>query len=257
MERKLLLPIGLILAAGMLFLMALPAAASPQTQAYYQTPTPGTDGRIVYTVQSGESCLSISLLTGVDITQLKLLNNLDDECLLTPGQELVLGVVELQEPTEGPSPTPTIPLPTPTPFNGTGEICVNLFADMNGNAMAEENEGLIASGAISIVDKKGLVSLTGTTKLDESTCFGDLPEGDYNISVAPPEGFNPTTTMNYPLSLKAGDLSILDFGAQASSAIQTESDGQSGRSSILGIMGGILILAGIGIGIYFGRTLKK
>ena len=124
MRQKIFLSIGLLLTSGLLFLLVLPAAANPQSPAYYQTPTPGPDGRILYIVKPGDSCLSISLLTGMDITQLRLLNNLDEECFLSEGQQLLLGIIEEEQPTAGPSPTPTQPLPTPKPFNANGQIYV-------------------------------------------------------------------------------------------------------------------------------------
>jgi len=34
--------------------------------------------------------------------------------------------------------------------------------------------------------------------------------------VAVPEGYNPTTVMNYALTVNAGDQALLDFGAQVS-----------------------------------------
>ena len=99
-------------------------------------------------------------------------------------------------------PTETPLLPSPTPFQGNGEVCVILFNDINGNAVAEEGEAAIPNGAIDISDRMGRVSQTGTTSgsIEEPTCFQDLPEGDYNISLAVPDGYNPTTRMNYAQS---------------------------------------------------------
>jgi LysM repeat protein len=102
-----------------LFLFALgsmliqPASAAPQSQVYYYTPTPQPDGRVLYTVKEGDSCISIALLNNITEEQLRSLNNLaGDDCLfLIPGQQLLLDVVE-QQPTAGPSPTPTSILPS-------------------------------------------------------------------------------------------------------------------------------------------------
>jgi hypothetical protein len=108
-----------------------------------------------------------------------------------------------------------------------------------------------------LTDKKTGTPKTQTTSATEATvCFKDLPEGDYNISVAPPQGYNPTTAMNYPLHLQAGDISYVDFGAQLSSAAVTPPPSQGGRSPLLGILGGVLVLAGIGLAIYF-KFLSK
>jgi hypothetical protein len=257
MKTRLFLLTTLIL-FGLLAVLAVPAAATPQEpQSFYQTPTPGADGRIIYIVKPGDTCLSISLLSGVNLNDLRQLNNLNEECLLTEGKQLLLGIVTEPTATPGPSPTPTAPLPTPTPFNGNGEICVFLFEDLNGNAMAEEAELSIAGGAVSVTDREGEVSLTGqTTAQLEPLCFSDLAEGEYNISIAPPEGYNPTTGMNYPLTLRAGDRSILDFGAQLSSEAQPLAPSEGGRSPVLAIVGALMLLAGIGLAVYFWRLRK-
>lgn len=252
--KKLVFIFGLCLTLGMVLRLASPAAASSQQpQIYYQTPTPGPDGRVIYTVQAGDSCLSISLLTGVDINQLRTLNNLDLDCNLIEGQKLLLTIIEEPTATPGPPPTETPIVPTATPFLGNGQICILLFEDINGNAMAEANEPPIAGGAVSISDSSGKVSLTGaTTASAEPLCFENIPEGEYTVSVAPPEGYNPTTRTNYPLKLFAGDSSTLDFGAQLSSKAPIEPSENEGNSSpLLGILGGLLVLGGVGLGVYF------
>ena len=84
---------GLLALCGLFGLLAAPAAAAPQAQIYYSTPTPDVDGRIVYIVKPGETCLSISLLTGISLNDLRTLNNLNEDCLLRENQQLLLAVV--------------------------------------------------------------------------------------------------------------------------------------------------------------------
>ena len=84
-------------------------------QVFYYTPTADSNGRIIYIVKSGDTCISISLLTGLSMDELRLLNDLtDEECSLYEGQELLLGIAESPTETAGPSPTPESLLPTPT-----------------------------------------------------------------------------------------------------------------------------------------------
>lgn len=255
---------GLILVSGFVLVISAPVLASPPSQVYYQTPTPDADGRVIYTVKGGDSCLSISLLTGLDINQLRSLNNLNEDCALLDGQKLVLAVITEPSATPGPSPTPTPPQPTPTPFNGNGQICVLLFGDINGNAIAETNELGIAGGVVSVSDNQGRVSLTGNTTSEVDAdgvpipvCFDNIPEGEYNISVALPEGYNSTTIMNYALKLNAGDQSTVDFGAQPNSAAEPAATGGGGRSPVLAILGALLILGGGGLGAYFVLLRRK
>ncbi len=258
MNKKLLFPFSLLLLGLVLVMAVMPVSAQPAAQAFYQTPTPGPDNRVVYIVQAGDTCLRVSLLTGIELGELRTLNNLDEECMLSEGQELVLAIIE--QPTAAPevTATPGPAQPTPELFNGTGQICVLLFADVNGNALAEPDEGSIAGGAISISNTTGDVSLTDMTdNSGEPTCFDEIPEGEFNVSVAPPEGYNATTAMNYPLKLVAGDSSVLDFGAQISSAAVPVPVSEGGRSPVMAIIGGVLILGGIGLGVYFGLSQRK
>jgi len=243
----------LLLGAGLF--MAQPAAANSVSQVVYQTPTALPDGRVVYIVQEGDTCLRIQLLTGVTIEQLRTLNRLDQECTILPGKELLLAVITPQPtPTQNPNLTPTPLLPTPTPFSGNGQVCVLLFNDVNGNTMREEGEQPLAGGAVSITERQGKVSRTSTTAASADPVCEEVPEGDYNISMAIPSGYNATTSLNLPsIKVQAGDLAILEFGAQASSAPQPTPAGESAASGsglILAILGGLLILTGIGLGVY-------
>jgi len=253
-----------ILSAALLSLMLLlgilPFGVSTGSgQTVEPMPTAGVDGRMIYRVQPGDSCISISVRFGVDYKTLLANNNLsaEDCAALNVGREILLGVVS--GPTATPLPTNLPPTPTPTPTITTGRICVILFEDINGDTLFEINEQPIAGGAISITNRLGTVSLTGVSqsKLDAAgdwvpTCFEGIPEGDYNISMAIPEGFNATMNTNYPLVLRAGDDTILDFGAQYSSLGQPLEDPAQQRSPLLAVLGAICILAGVGLAIWRG-----
>jgi len=228
----------------------------PLPQAYYYTPTPGEDGRILYTVKEEDTCISIALLNGISEDDLRNLNNLqgDDCSYLQVGQQLLIGVV--QEATATTDALQTTLEPTPTPIKGNGTICIYLFNDENGNAMAEETELPLAGGAVSVRDRLSIVNLTGTTDdSGEPICFEDIPEGDYDLSVAIPEGYNPTTVLNYTLTLSPGDVSIVDFGAQPSSSLLPVFGGES-PSFLMGLLGILFIGAGTGLWFYI-RKLPK
>jgi hypothetical protein len=243
----------LVMTTGSTYWLFSPAQASDGLpQAVFQTPTADVDGRIIYIVKEGETCLSISLLTKVDLNTIQALNNLDANCSILSGQQLLLGVVTATPnlPTDAVTPTPSGP--TPTPFRGNGQICIVLFNDADGNASKAETEEIIPDGNISISDRTGSVSLTGKTLAGEDpVCFIDIPEGDYNISVAVPSDYNPTTALNYPLSLKAGDLATIDFGAQSRGPGGTE-DTEGGPW--MGILGIGLLVVGIALGVYIWRS---
>jgi hypothetical protein len=250
MKKALL--IAWLLAASLVWL-SIPLRVSAQG-AVVNTPTALPDGRIVYKVKANDTCLSISLLEGVTVDQLRQLNSLDANCTIREGQELLLGRVQ---PTAtpfvtGPTPTPTPLLPTSTPFKGTATVCFFLYKDANGDGMRQEDvEQAIPDGAINMTDRLGKFNKTVKTAAGtDPVCINEVPEGDYNISVAPPEGYNPTTSMNYALKVAAGDSSTLDFGAQPNSAAPAASPSDGGHSPVLGILGGALLVGGIGLGVY-------
>ncbi len=245
----------LFLGAGLIW--TSPAEAGSSKQVSYGTPTARPDGRVIYIVQEGDTCLRIQLLTGVTINDLRSLNRLDQECTLIPGKELLLTTIILQpSPTTNPNITPTPLLPTPTPYNGNGQVCVQLFEDANGDATHDEGELSLAGGAISITDRLGQVSKTENTSDSVDPVCVEIPEGEYNISMAIPSGYNATTTLNLQeVNVLAGDKVILEFGAQAASPAQpqaqpTETPPPSGTGLLLAILGGLLVLAGIGLGVY-------
>ncbi|MDX9991389.1 MAG: LysM domain-containing protein [Anaerolineales bacterium] len=236
---------------------ALPSAQLPQ----FATPTPGADGRIIYIAQEGDSCLRIQLLTGVPIEQLRALNRLDENCTISIGQELVIGIgagSAPDEPTAQATPTEISGEPSPTPSPGNATVCILLYDDLNGDALRQETEVVIADGAISLTGSSGQFSEARATLAGlDPTCFEDVPQGTYNLSAAAPEGYYPTTQQTYRLEVKAADKYYVQFGAQKSdNTIASPGDAQGG-TPILGIAGGILLILGIGLGIYSWNIFRR
>jgi LysM repeat protein len=263
-NRKITLFIACTLMVGLIWLgaIAYTTNANVGAQIPIYTPTPGPDGKIIWIVKSNDTLLSISLITGVKVDDIKRLNNLTNDTILV-GQKLIIGLAgpALVTPTVGPSPTPTPVLPTPTPKPGSGTLCIILFNDENGDSLRQTSELSIEGGAININNRIGSVSLTSNTISGEKPqCFKDLPEGDYTASVAIPQGYNPTTNNSYSLPLKAGDITYIDFGAQANSQKLAEAPlipegGQ--KSPLLGILGALSLLIGIGVAIFAARLLRS
>jgi LysM repeat protein len=243
---------------------SLPVAAAPLAQGFV-TNTPQPDGRILYIVQDGDTCSLVALKHGIGMAQLRQFNTrLDENCTLTIGQQLVVGLAVQNGPTAGPAPTLPPPTVTATPISGTTEVCVLLFADSNGDALRQETEFGVDGGAVSLTNLNGSYSETQntTSATDPDTaepiraCFENVPGGEYNVSVAPPDNYNATMLMTYNLTIKAGDRASIDFGAQAKTvtANQTAEDQGGGRSSVLGIFGLLLLLGGAGLGYYAYRA---
>jgi len=256
MQKKSLRVFGLFTALFIAVLVLIPTTASaPIPQAVIATPTPQADGRIIYIVKDGDICVWIWSLMNITEQELREFNNLEgDACeFLIPGTELIVGYA----PENTPVPTLQATLaPTATPFKGNGSVCIYLFHDENGNALAEEEELSLAGGAVSITDRLNTVNLTGTT--DDSgdpMCFSEIPEGDYNISVAIPEGYNPTTVMNYALSIGAGEISTVDFGAQPGSGMVPVFSDEQPSPLLLGL-GIFFLAAGVGLWFYVRRMQR-
>jgi LysM repeat protein len=257
---------GLILVLGAALLPqrnGWTAHLPPQAQIPIYTPTPGPDGRIIYIVKPNDTLLSIALLTGISVDQLKEMNKLTSDTIYE-GQQLLLGLAGPLEvtPTAGPSPTPTEVIPTPTPKPGKGNLCLLLYDDINGDSIRQTEEPSIPDGAISFGNQAATVSeAVKTVAGTDYQCYNDLPEGDYTISVAVPEGYNPTTQTSYELKLGPGDQTYLNFGAQPNSQTQAEAPTipvQEGRRSpLLGIIGGLFLLAGLGAAFFAGRILRS
>lgn len=267
--RKILLFIGIAIGLWLLT-RALPALAAPNAQLTpFPTPTPGPDGRIIYIVQQDDTLWRISAVTGISIDQIRALNNLGSNDVVRPGQALLLGIGAPIEPTPtpGPTPTPAPPTPTATPGTGTGWLCVFVYEDLNGDSLRQDDEPALPGAAISIIARGGKVSLDSTMQVvaaesegvmgEDPNCFESLPEGDYNISIAVPEEYNPTTVMNYPLRILPGEQNYLSFGAQIASALpetapetSVSPPSDTPSSNWIGIAGGLLLLSGLALGVY-------
>ncbi len=259
--------IGILLIALMCFGLSLRAQAAPAgapAQQQFATNTALPDGRILYTVQAGDTCGRVQLLYGISLEQLRELNvQINADCTnLIPGQNLLISLAGPAGPsaTPGPAPTPLPPTITPTAFAGTTQICVLLFKDLNGDALHQANEPAIAGGAVSVSETSGKFSKTLDTVINpdpnayQGVCFPDVPEGNYNIGVAIPDNYNATTSLNSTVDVKAGDNALIDFGAQprdtGSSQPSPDNNQGGGPSPLIGFFGGFLLLGGLGLGYY-------
>ena len=254
--------ISFLLFAFLMIGVALPVNAAPPAQGFV-TATPGPDGRILYAVVSGDSCSSVAFQHGITVPQLRQYNTrLDANCTLSIGELLIVGLAPAPGPTAGPAPTLVPPTVTATPFNGTTEVCVLLFDDLNGDALRQETEFGIDGGAVSLTNLNGSYSetLNTTADVDPDTaepvrsCFADVPQGQYNVGIAVPDGYNPTMLVSYQLTVKAGDRASVDFGTQSKTVTAVETETGGNRSSILGFFGLLLLLGGIGLAYYAYRA---
>jgi murein DD-endopeptidase MepM/ murein hydrolase activator NlpD len=273
-----------LILAGMFLAFPARAALLPQYTPI-ATPTPGPDGRIIYIVQEGDTLWRISAITGVSVDELRRLNDLSEGDVINPGDLLLLGMggPASLPPTPAPAPTPTVPPPLLTQMPGVGVLCISVFDDTNGDALRQDNEHDLSESAISVSNRDGTVSLSSGNGLvprcyedvvlgiydipgSQNECISivycalELQQGDYNVSVGIPEGYNATTALNYLITLEAGYQEFLDFGAQHGAQTLSEapaiSESGNGRSPILAVAGFGLLVIGIGLGIAAFMTRK-
>lgn len=265
MRQRHLTGFGLVAILAVLFSLGVTARAAPLAQfTPFPTPTPLPDGRIIYIAVEGDSAWRIAAIfdfTGEKYDDLRALNRWGDSPIIKPGDEILLGYGGPAEvtPTLGPSPTPAPLLPTPSALPGKGNLCIILYNDLNGDSLRQESEPSIAAGAFSVTNRSGTYSkTTDTTGGDQHQCFEDLPEGEYNISIAIPDGYNPTTVMNYTIKLGGGEELYIDFGAQANSEtlLEAPTPTGSGKSPLLGLVGILFLLLAGGLAVFAFKMIK-
>jgi hypothetical protein len=255
-----------LILVGLSWISSGAQAAPGDPQSPYPSPTPQADGRIIYIVKAGDTCESISLMYGVSLDFLRTTNQLDSNCSLREGQQITLGIgaaATASPTTGGPTPTPTVVLPTVTPgVGGTAQVCVLVYNDTNGDGLRQPTEIAIAGAAVSLTSLDGAFSKTLTTVINpdatayQGTCFPDVPMGEYNVSAAAPDGYNPTINLTSKITITAGDIAYIDYGAQLKTLVDPTTP-SSKRSPLLGIFGAVFLLAGIGMGVYVITMLRK
>lgn len=265
MKIRIVLAIVLFSTGLLLLWSQIPAAASPTQQAAYPSPTPGSDGRIIYIVKAGDTCERISALYGVSVEYIRTSNLLDQQCTLREGQPLLLGIAQpaTASPNGGSASFTTTPVFTPTPAaSGTAEICVLVYDDVNGDGLRQGTEKAIAGAALSLTNSEGTFSQTLTSVINpdptayQGTCFTNVPPGKYSVSAAAPDGYNPTVNMTTSFEVIPGDVDSVNFGAQVKAVAETGSP-DKGPSPLLGIIGAALLLGGIGLGMYAWRIMRS
>jgi hypothetical protein len=250
--------------------LQMPVAASPaRQQVAYPSPTPGPDGRIIYKVKAGDTCIEISLLYGVPVEYIRTTNLLDENCTLREGQNLMIGVGVAPSPSPTLNPAEAGGTPTPTPeAAGTARVCVLVYEDVNGDALRQSTENAIAGAAISLTSQDGNYSKTLTSVINPDAtaypgvCFENLLRGVYSISAATPDGYNPTIKMTASAQLTPGDVAYVSFGAQRKTLpAPAELPGTPAKSTptspLLGIAGAGLLLVGFGLAAYTWSVLRK
>lgn len=277
--RPLALIIVFFLSFTLLGQFAAPSRFASAQDAPFNTATPDANGYIYHTVRENEYCYTIAELYNTSVERIISLNNLDLDCTIFVGRTLLVAIVTATAvpPTAEPVPAqPTFPpqeaqptqppadfVPEPTAMLDTGKVCIILFHDVDGNGMRTDGENFLYGGEVSINDRTGTVSRVSTTVAgDPDTtkpmCFEQLPPGEYNISIAVPDGFNNTTATNHAITVVSGETITIDFGAQEATPEDMNMQGEArALSPLLFILGGVILLSGLGLLFYMVRARKR
>ena len=261
----------------------------------FPLPTPDDSGQIIYYVQPNDNLVHIATVacgeTMECVDKIKLANGLTGD-IIYPGQRLIIGpldgtpfAVAVVEAGETPAPAEAddngsaaevaaeegavtdvgeveamAEEATPSP-EATGEICVTLYSDANGNGVLDAGEPLVAEGIFSVVNLDNGETLDSyvTDGSSEPYCFADLATGTFRVISAAPVGHTPTTRVDWDLTLAAGSTANLEFGAQftAEEVAPTEvPESTPLRPALIGAFGVVLLLSAAGVAGYLVLTRR-
>ena len=212
--------------------------SATQTPAISDTPAPTARPRITHRVQEGDTLISIALTYGVDVDDIRALNDLSGD-IIQINQELIISAGDPPTPT----PAPTIPptdTPDPTaaalaritpidPFTAPTApvtagaqvnplaqdtlVCMEVYADVNqnrirdtGNADQTLNEGRVSGGTVQLQDAQGdvVLSYTSNANAQQTYCSAEVPPGRYVVLAQAPQGYTLTTPRRLQLDVQSG-----------------------------------------------------
>lgn len=270
------------------------ATGAPQVKfapTNFAVPTGDASGQQLWIVEPGDTLIHIAAVTCGDtiecLNKIKALNP-DAGRMLSLGQKIILGQAETvpvaatpaatAAVAETPTPDPAaaaeatvvteptaVPTMEPTAEAPSGAICVQLYADLNGNGVLDAGETSVNGGVFTILDT-GSSSTLGTYTTGEKPepyCFEKLPPANYRISLQAPAGYVATTRAEWELALAMGSTANLEFGAQQAETTPSPASAAAASSqpawlgSLVGALGAMLLLGGAGLAGYLLLTRRR
>ena len=116
------------------------------------------------------------------------------------------------EPTATGVPT-EVPTNTPEPPAGA-TICINAFADDNGNGQFDANEGYMGSVAFRVASATQVVGQAVSTGTADAVCFEGLDAGQYQIEQVVPAPLEMTTAGTTSVTVAEGQTAGVQFGSR-------------------------------------------
>jgi len=261
------------------------SSGNNQPSGDYVIATPDANGRIVHTVQSGDTLSAIAYTYGVSIQQIKDLNGLTNNIAVLGVRLVIKSGDETPEPaaTEEPAEEEADSGDQPAEDSGdevaesgeeappeeesgaaTASVCVTSYADVNANGIRDTEEEKVANISFVLNDGSETVGTYTSTDADEFFCFEGLTPGQYVVTWTG-ENYTPTTEQTWTVNVSEGAILQREFGMQASGSAPAGEEPVEADTSIGGEKGGlpnwltaligavavIVFLSGIGAGIYF------
>ncbi|MDX1662782.1 MAG: hypothetical protein R3272_03245 [Candidatus Promineifilaceae bacterium] len=142
----------------------------------------------------------------------------------------ILGAQQVADPVQAAQQAPTATATTPTPETTptavptatatatpppppVGTICVNAFADPDGDGLHDAGEGAMAGVTFTVVSEDGEV-WQGISSGPEPVCFLNLLTGSYQVAQAVPATLESTTGTNIEVELDEDETVMIEFGSR-------------------------------------------
>jgi len=250
----------------------------------YKIATPDANGRIVHTVQSGDTLSGIAYTYGVTVQQIKDLNGLTNDIAVL-GIRLVIKTGDTtpepatteEPPAEGGDAGGDQPADSGTgdqvadttvaeqPAAATASICVTTYADANANGIRESEEAKVPNISFVLNDGSETVGTYTTAEANDFYCFEGLMAGQYVVTWTS-ESYTPTTEQTWTVDVSEGAILQREFGmqptgaeaaggtaAQADTSINGSKEGglPTWLTALIGAVAVIVFLSGIGAVGYF------
>jgi LysM repeat protein len=227
--------------------------------------TPGPDGSIVHTIQSGDTLFALTIVYDVSLDQILTLNNISKDTLLSVGQKIIIrGPTQPAQPTAAPTSTePQVPptaAATATPENAGAKLCVQAFDDTNADGLLSPGEQPVAGVKFTVNNSQGDTAPAPYTSEGDAAphCFDNLAPGTYSVAVQPAPNTLATSDKRWSVSLTGGATVNIRFGSRSSSnasgnpanpgsTVEPKSTGSSSPSNVLGLLIGLLVLLVAGV----------
>ncbi len=187
-------------------------------------------------------------------------------------------------PTDTPTPAATatntpVPSPTASPTPTGATICVNAFADENGNGAHDDSEGYMAGVTFTVASSSTIAGQAVSPGRAEPVCFPGLTAGSYQIAQIVSGRLEMTTAANAMLEIEEGKTYGVEFGSRvrtenasapdaiadantpptaAPATAQSPADDNSNSPNLLAVSGiGALVLGVILLGVLIFALLRR